>query len=37
MMLPNNLMYTKDLEWIKDWYIRWGHEIESFDDKKKML
>ena len=27
----------KDLEWIKDWYIRWGHKLENFDEKKKCF
>ena len=21
----------------KDWYIKWGHELENFDDKKKCF
>ena len=27
----------KEFDWIKDWYIRWGHEIENFDDKEKCF
>jgi hypothetical protein len=28
---------VKELEWIKDWYIRWGHTLISYDDKQKYF
>ena len=25
----------KGFEWIRDWHIKWGHELINFDDKLK--
>ena len=27
-----NCQVLKEFDWIKEWYIRWGHEIENFDE-----
>jgi hypothetical protein len=26
---------VKELEWIKDWYIRWGHTVTNYDERGK--
>jgi len=28
---------VKEFEWIKDWYIRWGHTLLNYDEKKKCF
>jgi len=28
---------VKEFEWIKDWYIRWGHVLENFDNNKNCF
>lgn len=27
-----NCQVLKEFDWIKKWYIRWGHEMENFDE-----
>lgn len=27
----------KELEWIKDWHIRWGHSLINYDDRQKYF